>query len=339
MSRPTPGVPRRDIAEEGQRLLAADAARRAEALDARIDAVHGPGAAAALDAAYADGSVFAESPHTQGSDELRDPSQAEPRSYVIGLPVVLTVHDDGRVTAEVDLSEASDLGDASTPEDQPEDAADADTERITRAVDAGTVEIVKPQPWLAPFVVLPAVPDLDADPQGNPYAVHWATCEVAKAGRGERLHADHDDAYTLPSCCRPDPEMVERAMDALLQAGYAEKEAALAADSAPVRAELDAALDNAHSHDDGTKHSHVRGDMAHEHVVAPPPAPPLAAVVADGGMVVVVVLSLAGSDCSRSGDELSSGDVDEGVRARFDEFYPWDDGYPVSPVIHSVTVL
>lgn len=30
-----------------------------------------------------------------------------PRTYVVGLPVVFTVHDDGTVTAEVDLSEAS----------------------------------------------------------------------------------------------------------------------------------------------------------------------------------------------------------------------------------------
>lgn len=37
---------------------------------------------------------------------------SEPRSYVVGLPVVITVHPDGRVTAEVDLSEASDISDA-----------------------------------------------------------------------------------------------------------------------------------------------------------------------------------------------------------------------------------
>lgn len=31
------------------------------------------------------------------------------RSYVIGLPVVITIDDDGKVTAEVDLSEATDI--------------------------------------------------------------------------------------------------------------------------------------------------------------------------------------------------------------------------------------
>lgn len=40
------------------------------------------------------------------------------RTYVIGLPVVLTLHDDGSVTASVDLSEADDLWDASTPDGQ-----------------------------------------------------------------------------------------------------------------------------------------------------------------------------------------------------------------------------
>ena len=30
-----------------------------------------------------------------------------PRSYCVGLPVILTVHDDGRVQVEVDMSEAS----------------------------------------------------------------------------------------------------------------------------------------------------------------------------------------------------------------------------------------
>lgn len=31
------------------------------------------------------------------------------RSYVIGLPVVITIDDAGKVTAEVDLSEATDI--------------------------------------------------------------------------------------------------------------------------------------------------------------------------------------------------------------------------------------
>lgn len=55
------------------------------------------------------------------------------RCYVVGLPVVVTIHDDGRVTAEVDLSEASDLWDASTPDGQ-------DTSDVTVEADAAVVE-------------------------------------------------------------------------------------------------------------------------------------------------------------------------------------------------------
>lgn len=39
------------------------------------------------------------------------------RNYTVGLPVTITVHADGSVTAEVDLSEASDLWDG-VPTDQ-----------------------------------------------------------------------------------------------------------------------------------------------------------------------------------------------------------------------------
>lgn len=65
------------------------------------------------------------------------------RTYVVGLPVVLTVHADGRVTAEVDLSEAYDVWDSSTPEgqDDSEDVLVADSETISAAVDAKTVAV------------------------------------------------------------------------------------------------------------------------------------------------------------------------------------------------------
>lgn len=65
------------------------------------------------------------------------------RTYVIGLPVVVTVHDDGRVEAEVDLSEAYDVWDASTPEgqDDSEDVLTADSEAISAAVEDKTVAV------------------------------------------------------------------------------------------------------------------------------------------------------------------------------------------------------
>lgn len=65
------------------------------------------------------------------------------RSYVIGLPVVITVYDDGTVKAEVDLSEASDLHDSSVsfdqtlealPDDERNEIMDADIDRIENAV-------------------------------------------------------------------------------------------------------------------------------------------------------------------------------------------------------------
>lgn len=70
------------------------------------------------------------------------------RTYVVGLPVVLTVHSDGSVTAEVDLSEASDLDDASITEDMqalPQDflrnLMDADSKIIEDAVVQATVKV------------------------------------------------------------------------------------------------------------------------------------------------------------------------------------------------------
>lgn len=74
---------------------------------------------------------------------LDDPPAEGGRSYVLGLPVVMTVHPDGRVSAEVDLSEADDLFDSSTSvcEGQPddEDTLIADKEVIAAAVEARAV--------------------------------------------------------------------------------------------------------------------------------------------------------------------------------------------------------
>jgi len=70
------------------------------------------------------------------------------RTYVIGLPVVITVADDGTVTAEVDLSEASDLHDSSAsyderldalPEPERDAVIDADIAAVQKAVEEGRV--------------------------------------------------------------------------------------------------------------------------------------------------------------------------------------------------------
>lgn len=61
----------------------------------------------------------------------------EPRTYVVGLPVILTVSDDGRVVFEVDFSEAikgmqEDFWTAEQPIDEAVFAADASS--IERAI-------------------------------------------------------------------------------------------------------------------------------------------------------------------------------------------------------------
>lgn len=143
----------------------------------------------------------------------------QPRTYVVGLPVVISVHPDGTVTAEVDLSEAADLWDGiptegdGTPEVplRPlygDDEVAADTQAVTLAVDEGRVGLVPP-----------------------------------------------------PGSYLPD----------------------------------------------------------------------------EGKIAAAVVLTLTPG--SRSGDELSERDVVDGLRARLDEFYPWDDGYPALPSVESVTVV
>lgn len=58
------------------------------------------------------------------------------RSYVVGLPVVITVYADGSVKAEVDLSEASDIDSdhACLEQDTSDEVIDADSRTIENAV-------------------------------------------------------------------------------------------------------------------------------------------------------------------------------------------------------------
>jgi len=70
------------------------------------------------------------------------------RSYTVGLPVVISVEDDGSVSAWVDLSEASDLEHDNMPEEQRTgdevadyDMIDADSKAIRAALEAGTVTV------------------------------------------------------------------------------------------------------------------------------------------------------------------------------------------------------
>ena len=73
-----------------------------------------------------------------------------PRTYCIGLPVFVTVHDDGTVTYDIDVAEADHapceyepeyqemLDEAGQPMVLTEEILDADTERIEAAICAGT---------------------------------------------------------------------------------------------------------------------------------------------------------------------------------------------------------
>ena len=67
------------------------------------------------------------------------------RSYVVGLPVVLTIREDGSLLVEVDLSEASDLHDSSVAHagDVSDAEIDADSALIEAAIEAGRVEVVR----------------------------------------------------------------------------------------------------------------------------------------------------------------------------------------------------
>lgn len=78
----------------------------------------------------------------------------EPRTYVVGLPVVITVHDDGTVTADVDLSEAAELDvtsmsdyiDADADEQgRMEDQATEDEHFIMEAFDARKITVTSSQ--------------------------------------------------------------------------------------------------------------------------------------------------------------------------------------------------
>lgn len=71
---------------------------------------------------------------------------SEPRTYCVGLPVVITVHTDGRVEATVDLSEASDLWEGAMHDDQgeflvTEDEIKTDIRRVSFAVKTDQVGV------------------------------------------------------------------------------------------------------------------------------------------------------------------------------------------------------
>ncbi len=62
----------------------------------------------------------------------------EPRTYCIGLPVIITVHDDGTVQFEIDKSEAYDIWEGAPTDDEGNPTYDeaqiqADSDRISAA--------------------------------------------------------------------------------------------------------------------------------------------------------------------------------------------------------------
>lgn len=57
-----------------------------------------------------------------------------PRTYVIGVPLALTIDDYGRVTLDVDLSEAAGRDLEPCQEGQPEEAFIADADSLSEAV-------------------------------------------------------------------------------------------------------------------------------------------------------------------------------------------------------------
>lgn len=66
------------------------------------------------------------------------------RSYVIGLPVIVTVHEDGTVSAEVDLSECDDLHEATEDSESPAYTSaevDADIATVGAAIRAKTISV------------------------------------------------------------------------------------------------------------------------------------------------------------------------------------------------------
>lgn len=81
----------------------------------------------------------------------------EPRAYVVGLPVAVTVYDDGRVEFSVDVSEADDIEppvDAEGVSLYPEAIVDADAAQIN--------DVTSRHPFL-PTVTLSATPQESPD--------------------------------------------------------------------------------------------------------------------------------------------------------------------------------
>lgn len=68
------------------------------------------------------------------------------RTYVVGLPVVITIHPDGSVLAEVDLSEAYDIYDGAPLDDDlmplyDDETINVDVLTVSAAVAAGQVVV------------------------------------------------------------------------------------------------------------------------------------------------------------------------------------------------------
>lgn len=67
---------------------------------------------------------------SSGEDSVPEP--AEERSYCIGLPVAVTLHTDGSITFDVDLSEVDDL-DEDVSDRYPEDIVAGDASTVSAA--------------------------------------------------------------------------------------------------------------------------------------------------------------------------------------------------------------
>lgn len=74
----------------------------------------------------------------------------EPRSYLLGLPTVITVHDNGRVSIDIDLSEADSLWDSDNDTPIPDAQIEADIVTVgarvqDRANKFSTVNLTPPR--------------------------------------------------------------------------------------------------------------------------------------------------------------------------------------------------
>lgn len=68
--------------------------------------------------------------------------EEESRTYIVSLPVSITIQPDGTVIAEVNLCEASDIHDDTYPEDQDRrQRLDRDADIIENAVIQARVEV------------------------------------------------------------------------------------------------------------------------------------------------------------------------------------------------------